>query len=167
MVRHRERGFTLIELMIVVGIIALLAGIAMMAYFTAIDRARQKRTMSDMRSIAAAWESRASEMQSYAVSGYEFPENEASYEDLSRALVPTYSRTLTRYDGWGHPYDFATGAGPKEYAIRSAGHDGIFEEGEYTPGETDDSDCDVIYANGGFITYPVAVKSQAQPPAAQ
>ena len=160
MIGRRERGFTLIELMIVVGIIALLAAIAMVAYFNAIDRARQKRTVSDMRNIAAAWEQRASEMQSYAVAGYTFPETEATYDQLTEALVPTYTRTVTRLDGWGNPYGFAT-SGPKEYAIRSAGRDGIFQEGgEYTPGDTDDPDCDVVYANGAFITYPVAVKGK-------
>jgi type II secretion system protein G len=165
MVRHRERGFTLIELMIVVGIIALISGIAMIAYFTALDRARQKRTMNDMRAIAAAWEARASEMSSYAVAGYAFPENDATYESMAQALVPTYSRSLSATDGWGRPFSFATGSGPKEYAIRSAGRDGVLEEGEYEPGEKDNADCDVIYANGGFITYPVAVKSEAKPPA--
>jgi general secretion pathway protein G len=160
MVRRRERGFTLIELLIVVAIIALISAIAMVAYFTAVDRARQKRTISDMRTIASAWEARASEMQSYVVAGYAFPETEATYEQLSEALVPTYTRAVTRRDGWGRPYQFATGAGPKEYAIRSAGRDGLFEEGEYVAGDTDNPDCDIVYANGGFITYPVAVKGK-------
>jgi type II secretion system protein G len=160
MVRRREHGFTLIELMIVIAIIALIASIAIMSYFTALDRARQKRTVSDMRNLAAAWEARASEMQSYVVSGYIFPDTEASYDDLTAALVPTYTRYVVRRDGWGNPYQFATGTGPKEYGIRSPGRDGVFQEGEYTPGETDDSDCDVIYANGGFITYPVSIKGK-------
>lgn len=160
MVRRRERGFTLIELMIVVAIIALITAIAMVAYFTAIDRARQKRTVSDMRTIAMAWETRASEMQSYLIPGYAFPEAEATYEQLSAALIPTYTRTVMRLDGWGNPYQFATGNGPKEYAIRSAGRDGVFQEGEYIPGDTDDPDCDVVYANGGFVTYPVGVKAK-------
>ena len=157
---RRERGFTLIELMIVVAIIALISAVAMVAYFTAVDRARQKRTVSDMRTIAAAWEARASEMQSYVVAGYAFPETEVTYEQLSDALRPTYTRAVSRLDGWGRPYQFATGDGPKDYAIRSAGRDGIFQEEEYTPGETDDPDCDVVYANGGFITYPVNVKGK-------
>ena len=160
MIGRRQRGFTLIELMIVVAIIALIASIALVAYFTAVDRARQKRTVSDMRTIAQAWETRATEMQTYAVSGYAFPETEATYEQLSEALVPTFSRVVVRLDGWGNPYQFGTSGGPKEYAIRSAGRDGIFEEGEYVPGETDDPDCDIVYANGGFVTYPVAVKGK-------
>lgn len=158
--RHRrERGFTLIELLVVVAIIAILAAIAIMAYLTSIDRARQRRTVADIRTIAVAWESRASEMQSYGIAGYQFPQTAVTYEDLRGALSPTYSRVLPRSDGWGRPFEFAVGNGPKQYAIRSAGRDGAMESTEYTAGEVDDPDCDIIYANGSFITYPVAAKS--------
>ena len=45
--------------------------------------------------------------------------------------------------------------------LRSAGRDGVFqEEGKYIAGDTDDPDCDIVYANGGFITYPVAIKGK-------
>lgn len=159
--RHRrERGFTLIELLVVVAIIAILAAIAMMVYLTSIDRARQRRTVADMRAIAGAWEARASEMQSYGVAGYQFPDTSVAYDDLHSALSPTYSRNLPKTDGWGRPFEFAIGAGPKQYAIRSAGRDGSMEETEYTAGEVDHFDCDIIYANGAFITFPVAVKSE-------
>jgi type II secretion system protein G len=160
--RHRrERGFTLIELLVVVAIIAILAAIAMMAYLSSVDRARQRRTVADIRTIAVAWESRASEMQSYGIAGYEFPSTPVSYDDLHNALSPTYSRVLPKMDGWGHPFEFAVGNGPKQYAIRSAGRDGLMEvTTEIEAGEVDNPDCDIIYGNGSFITYPVAVKAQ-------
>jgi general secretion pathway protein G len=159
--RHRrERGFTLIELLVVVAIIAILASIAIMAYLSSIDRARQRRTVADIRTIAMAWEARASEMQSYGIAGYDFPDTAIAYDDLNSALSPTYSRTVPKLDGWGRPFEFATGAGPKQYAIRSAGRDGVMETTEITAGEVDNPDCDIIYGNGSFITYPVAVKSE-------
>jgi general secretion pathway protein G len=157
---RRERGFTLIELLVVVAIIAIVASIAIMAYLSSIDKARQRRTVSDMRTIAVAWESRASEMQSYGISAYDFPGTPVSYDDLHTALSPTYSRVLPQHDGWGRPFEFAVGAGPKNYAIRSAGRDGVMETTEIVAGEVDDPDCDIIYGNGSFITYPVAVKSE-------
>jgi type II secretion system protein G len=156
---RRERGFTLIELLVVVAIIAILAAIGMMVYLTSIDRARQRRTVADMRTIAAAWEARASEMQSYSVAGFQFPRNSVTYDDLHAALSPTYSRQLPKTDAWGRPFEFALGSGPKEYAIRSAGRDGTMESTEYTAGEVEHFDCDIIYANGAFITFPVATKS--------
>lgn len=157
---RRERGFTLIELLVVVAIIAILASIAIMAYLSSIDKARQRRTVSDMRTIALAWESRASEMQSYGIAGYDFPDTPVTYDALHTALSPTYSRVLPQYDGWGRPFEFGVGPGPKQYAIRSAGRDGVMDAAEIVAGEVDDPDCDIIYGNGAFITYPVAVKSE-------
>ncbi|MGZ7080554.1 MAG: prepilin-type N-terminal cleavage/methylation domain-containing protein, partial [Thermoanaerobaculia bacterium] len=63
--RQRAGGFTLIEVLIVVAIIAILAAIAIANYLTALQRARQKRTMADMRTIATAWEARATETRGY------------------------------------------------------------------------------------------------------
>ncbi|MDQ3282447.1 MAG: type II secretion system protein GspG [Acidobacteriota bacterium] len=155
--RERSRGFTLLELLVVVAIIAIIAAIATMAYLSAIERARQKRTVNDMRIIATAWEARASETSSYTAAGYAFPGTSVAYETLLTALTPTYTRKLPRTDAWGRPLEFAVGEG-KEYAIRSMGRDGKVEGGEYTPGETTEPDCDIIYANGAFVTFPVAVK---------
>jgi type II secretion system protein G len=157
---RRERGFTLIELLVVMAIIAILASIAIIAYLSSIDKARQRRTVADIRTIALAWESRASEMQSYGIAGYDFPGTPVAYDDLHQALSPTYSRILPKVDGWGRPFEFAVGNGPKQYAIRSAGRDGIMESTEIVAGEVDNPDCDIIYGNGSFITYPVAAKSE-------
>lgn len=161
--RRRESGFTLIEILIVVAIIAIIAGIAMISYFMAIDRARQKRTVNDMRIIATAWETRASETQSYATAGYAYPGQEVTTAELEELLVPTYTRKFPSADGWGNPFDFAlgTGAATKEYAIRSRGKDGVAEDAaDVTPGETPNPDCDIIYANGMFVTYPAAAQGK-------
>jgi hypothetical protein len=110
--------------------------------------------MNDMRMIATAWEARAADMQSYAAAGYTYPTVPVTAAGMQAILVPTYTRELPRYDGWLRPYDFAISEGGKEYAIRSRGRDGVLQTGEYTTGQTDDADCDIIYGNGGFVTYP-------------
>jgi general secretion pathway protein G len=159
MSRRRESGFTLLEILIVLGIIAIIAAIAVMSYFLAVDRARQKRTLNDMRMIATAWESRATDTHSYAAAGYTYPPTPLTAEALRTMLVPTYSKEFPRYDGWLRPYEFAVSADGKEYALRSRGRDGLFDtNGDYTNGETDDPDCDIVYANGGFVTFPAGVQ---------
>jgi general secretion pathway protein G len=161
--RSRESGFTLIELLIVVAIIAIIAGIAMISYLMALDRARQKRTVNDMRIIAIAWEARATETQTYAAAGYAYPAGPVTAAELQARLVPTYTRNFPREDGWGQPFDFALGTGPatKDYAIRSRGKDGVAEDAaNVTPGETPNPDCDIIYANGTFITYPASAQGK-------
>ncbi len=154
MQQRKETGFTLLELLIVVGIIGILAGIAVVAYFIAIDRARQKRTVNDMRTIASAWEARATDTHSYAAGGYTFPDTAVTAAQLHASLSPTYIREIPRYDGWNRAYEFAVSANAKEYGIRSRGSDGVVDGTEYTMGETPNSDCDIIFANGSFVTFP-------------
>jgi type II secretion system protein G len=158
MSRRRETGFTLLELLVVVGIVGILAAISVLAYFTAIDRARQKRTLNDMRTIATAWEARATDMHSYAAAGYTFPATPLTGDALRVMLVPTYTQNLPRYDGWLRPFEYGLCEGGKEYGIRSRGRDGALDSTPYVQGETHDSDCDIIYANGGFVTYPSGVQ---------
>ena len=160
MARRRESGFTLLEILVVVGIIGIIAAIAVASYFIAIDRARQKRTVNDMRTIATAWEARATDMHSYASGGYTFPTTPMTADALVAQLSPTYLREVPRYDGWNRPYDFAVSEDAKAYAIRSRGRDGAIDPGtEYTPGETPNPDCDIVYADGGFVTYPSVAQS--------
>lgn len=159
MQRRSVSGFTLLELLVVVAIIAIIAAMATMSYFTAVDRARQKRTLNDMRTIASAWEARAADVNAYTAAGFTYPATNVTYDDLAAVLTPTYARSLPRVDGWKRPFQFAVGTGVKEYAIRSLGSDGTVDGGTITPGETTSADCDIIYANGAFITYPASVQS--------
>src|SRR3984893_6156069 len=52
--RHRQRGFTLIELLIVVAIIGIIAALLIPNFLDALQKAKQKRTVADIRNTGTA-----------------------------------------------------------------------------------------------------------------
>jgi len=156
--RRHHKGFTLIELLIAVAIIGILAAIAIANYLGALTRARQKRTMSDIRTIASAWEARAAESQSYVSAGFSYPAAVITFDQLRTSLAPGYIPSLPQVDAWGSPLEFAA-IGKDVYAIRSPGRDGIFEGTSYSADPTSSPDCDIVYANGSFVRFPASAQS--------
>ena len=170
MIKRNQKGFTLIELLIVVAIIGILAAIAIPNLLTAMQRAKQKRTMADMRSIATAWEARATDVNRYNAAGANAGLGSAvTGANLSGALTPTYMKNLPLKDGWGKDYEFGadqgwangTGTAAQQYGILSAGRDGVvtYASGG-TTGATTSFDCDIVYSNGSFVLYPEGVQTQ-------
>ena len=150
------------ELLMVVAIVGILAAIAIPNMLTAIQRAKQKRTMANMKAISTAWESRASDFSQYnaaAVSaGLLGASNPIMATDVALMLEPTYIRSMPRVDGWGQAYniflDQPLGAGnAQRYVIVSAGKDGVFETSP-AAGVIQNFDCDIVYSNGSFVSYP-------------
>ena len=137
------------------------------------NRTAQKRTMADIRSIATAWEARATRTNSYAV-GSDMTLAKCSrtcsgtglrrsvrFSDLERVLVPTYIRKLPATDGWGNQLDFRVGdfigdAVAQSYRIRSTGSDGEFDNNtdSYLSRTIARFEEDVVFADGTFLQYP-------------
>lgn len=155
-----SKGFTLVELLIVVAIIGIIAAIAVPNLLLAVQRSKQRRTMADMRSIASAWEARNSDVGRYnaagGVNGIDVP---VTLDEINLGLMPTYIQRLPLQDAWGHDFAFfsdsaygATTAAGK-YAIVSGGHDGLITPAILT-GPFSNYDCDIVYASGSFLSYP-------------
>ncbi len=150
----RARGFTLIELLIVVTIIGIIAAIAIPNLMNALDRARQKRSVSDLRTIGLAIEAYAVDLAFYPT----FPEGPVGGV-LVVSLEPYSVKTVPREDGWR--VAFRAKSESRFYTVVSFGSDKIPEGGmeDYTPGVSSDYDCDIVYSNGTFVQYPAGVQT--------
>jgi hypothetical protein len=123
------------------------------------QRARQKRTMADMRALALAWDSRATEAGRYAAAGMTMLAVPVTMEQMETLLTPTYVREMVRVDGWKNELEFAVDTPATSYMIRSYGRDGV-PQSPPAGGATTQFDCDIIYSNGQFIQYPDGVQVQ-------
>lgn len=165
-VTRNQKGFTLIELLIVVAIIGILAAIAIPNLLTAMQRSKQKRTMTDMRAIATAWEARATDYNKYNAAGYD-PLTAAialtGNLGIQNHLTPTYMRTMPVRDGWQNNFSFssdfqinATTAAQK-YQIVSYGKNGAADTASAFA--TTNFDCDLVYENGAFVVFPEGIQN--------
>lgn len=164
----KQRGFSLMELLMVVAIIGILAAIAIPNLLTALQKAKQKRSMSDIRTIATAWEARATDLNRYnAAGGVNGASSPVNIDDLAVALEPRYVKVLPRQDGWGKPFEclidqpWGSSQPASTYVIMSGGSDGTISSGVYATGAFTSFDCDIIFSNGNFLTYPYAIQHDA------
>ena len=150
----KASGFTLIELLIVVAIIGIIAAIAIPNLLNAIDRGKQKRTMSDMRSVGTAVESYAVDVNFYPIAT-----SMANIVGTTLGIQPTYIKVAPQKDGWGGTLTYGSDSGGtgSDYTIKSLGKDK--KASSASSGPTNDFDCDIIYQNGTFVAYPEGVQT--------
>ena len=170
-----RRGFTLIELLIVVAIIGIIVAILVPNLLDALQKAKQRSTMAEMRAVGGAWFSWLTDEVSAAAAGssqtFDFGELSLpmSASELEGVLFLSssmfYIRSVPIHDGWGHTFQYAWTGNPLSahvMGIRSLGRDGLpGPSGDpYTlgPFTASDYDEDIVWLDGFFIRYPAGAK---------
>jgi general secretion pathway protein G len=124
---HRSaRGFTLIEIMVVVVIIGLLAAVILPNVFGNVGKAQRTKAKSDIQAIESA-------MTMYKLDNFKYPSTDVGLSALTqRPNDPTvknwreggYVRRISN-DPWGNPYQYIfPGTHGQEYDLYSFGADG-------------------------------------------
>lgn len=132
----RRRGFTLLELLVVLLIIALLAGYVGPKLFGEVGKARSKTAASQMKGIESA-------LDRYRLDTGHYPTTEAGLGALTSNVGNApgwdgpYMSTQVPNDPWGKPYIYRSpGENGKDYDLMTYGADG-------KPGGTGE-DADII-----------------------
>ena len=144
----RSKGFTLIELLVVVMIIGIIAAIAIPTLLNAVQRAKQKGTMSEVRALAGA-------IHAYSVDTDLFPLG-SSVTTLISVLENGYVQQISPTDSWGHLFIY-TGT-TVDYTVGSTGKDGGSSLLMVGGGETSFCIADIIYSTGGFVQWPTGLQ---------
>ena len=118
-----QRGFTLIEIMVVVVIIGLLAAIVAPNLIGNIDRAAVNRARADIRSIETA-------LNLYRLDNFRYPTTDQGLQALvgnpGEAAAPNWKAYLRNLpsDPWNQPYRYAYPGQQGEFDLVSYGADG-------------------------------------------
>jgi len=141
-----SRGFTLVELLIVIAILGILAAIAVVNVMQALDRGRQSRTMADMRNLASA-------IQAYDSDVGRLPADGLTADQLVEVVGRNgLFQNVVANDGWRHPFVYHAAGG--SYSLESYGKDGLDGPEDISAATRFEFENDILIVDGGFRASP-------------
>jgi general secretion pathway protein G len=178
-----SRAFTLLEILIVVVIILIVASILIPNLIDAMHKAKQKKTMAEIKIVGdsffswhidqvGAASAGASKTRSYSVSDFE----QIDAADMANLLEPRYLQKVPLEDAWGNELGYHISAcctidDGENFGLQcpigctnilmivSCGMDHVCDEGSYQAGAFDARDHheDLVWLDGYFIRRPGSV----------
>ena len=134
MSKQQHRGFTLLELLVVIVIIGLLAGYVAPRYFSQVGKSETQVARAQIDALEKA-------LDQYRLDNRRYPTSE---EGLA-AIQPYLKKTLPN-DPWGRPYLYRTPGQRGEYEVYSYGRDGK------AGGNGEDADVGLISSPGQEVS---------------
>jgi general secretion pathway protein G len=174
--RDQPKGFTLLELMVALTIIAILVAVLGPNVLQKIQTGKQVGTMEDMRTIAAACLEYVSEFNEAPAAGVQDGQLQPD-SVFVKALTEKYLTKCPTKDKWGNPYVVYSGlavlhfpgfdesmVGKTDFLIISFGRKGVNEQFVFEPNQREsgifesktmaDYDKNLINWNGTWIRAP-------------
>ena len=168
----RQGGFSIVELVLVILIIGLIASIMIPNLIDALHKAKQRRTMGELRLIGTAWmswltdnagASAAGAQQTYKVTGF----NALTYAQIYNYLHPSdtffYMQEVPERDPWGSQLTFYLNSNTlsdSQLLLCAAARDNIYETCNGTddipigPFVATNFDQDIVWADGFLVRWP-------------
>jgi len=122
-IRGRERGFTLLELLVVVAIIGLLVGYVAPRYFSQVGKSEVKAARAQMRALSDALDQYRLDVGGYPSTEQGLASLTARPQGEERWQGP-YLRGAVPKDPWGNPYQYRHPGEHGEFDLVSLGKDG-------------------------------------------
>ena len=140
-------------LLVAIAVAGILAALIIPNFLDALHKAKQKRTVADVRTVATALESARADANHYPMV------NDAA---ALGTVLAGHGYNGNGRDGWDHPLRYSClspeDGGCASYELASGGRDGVFEHppGEY-PAESFEPtayDSDIVMSDGMFSRWP-------------